>query len=102
MGKQGQKAPDPGESTPTHLPMAPRPGEDAKSVSSKSANDSTTSSISLNTFLAKYTSEDNQSFQEILENSEKKHKIKVRQISNPILVEIWQLLYICNNFVVCH
>lgn len=88
MGKQGQKAPDPGESTPTHLPMAPRPGEDAKSVSSKSANDSTTSSISLNTFLAKYTSEDNQSFQEILENSEKKHKIKVRQISNPILVEI--------------
>lgn len=66
--------------TPTHLPMAPRPEEkddDAKSTTSKKSKDSA-NSMSLNSFLANYTSEDNQSFQEILENSDKKFKIKVR------------------------
>jgi hypothetical protein len=65
--------------TPTHLPMAPRPEEkddDAKSTtSSKKSKDG--SSMNLNTFLANYTSEDNHSFQGILENSDKKFKIKV-------------------------
>jgi protein DGCR14 len=70
------------EGTPTHLPMAPRPEQDddaMSTVSSKSRSSSKdpTENMTLNTFLAKYTSEDNQSFEEILENADKKHKIKV-------------------------
>jgi protein DGCR14 len=83
MGKQGQSCTDPvgpEESTPTHLPMAPRPEEDEKSISSKASTKDSTSSLNLNTFLANYTSEDNQSFMEILEQSDKKHKIKVCKI----------------------
>lgn len=79
MGKGGVEPSPRPEATPTHLPMAPRPEEDAKSTSSKASKNSL-SSLNLNTFLANYTSEDNQSFQEILENSDKKHKIKVRDI----------------------
>ena len=72
------------QSTPTHLPMEePSLDDDAASTTSskrsaKSRNDP--SSLSLNDYLNTYTSEDNQSFQDFMEEAERKHRVKVRTI----------------------
>ncbi|CAG7819770.1 unnamed protein product [Allacma fusca] len=62
------------ESSPTHLPME-TPADDAVSTSSKTSK-SSAKNMSLNHYLDTYTSEDNQSFRDIMEESDRKHKLK--------------------------
>lgn len=73
-----------GASTPS-LPgnlTEQRTADDAKSVtsevSSTSGKKKNPHDLSLNEFLSKYTSEDNQSFQEIIQESIRRHKLKVK------------------------
>jgi len=70
-----------GGATPTHLPMEspsrPSRDDDAASVTSKTSKASSgKSSMSLSDYLNTYTSEDNNSFQEMMDESDRKHRIK--------------------------
>ena len=61
--------------TPTHLPMESPFRSECDKEHEKSKDKE--KGISLNDFLNSYTSEDNQSFQDIMEESDKRHRIKV-------------------------
>jgi protein DGCR14 len=80
LGATEKATPVPSEpGTPTHLPMEePKPdNDDAASVSSSKKSKSDRSDKSLNEYLDSYTSEDNKSFQDFMDEAHRKHKIKV-------------------------
>jgi len=64
------------DSTPTHLPMESARQDDAVSITSGRTSRSGMSKMSLNAYLDKYTSEDNQSFQEFMDESDHRHRLK--------------------------
>ena len=73
------------QGSPTHLPMeSPRADDDAASVASSKKSKQERSDLSLNSYLDSYTSEDNKSFQDFMDEAERKHKIKVYSISDQI------------------
>jgi protein DGCR14 len=65
--------------SPTHLPMEelPAAADDAASIASKKKSNDP-SDMSLNDYLNTYTSEDNQSFQDFMEEAQRKHRVKVK------------------------
>lgn len=66
------------EKSPTHLPME-NPGDDNDDAASKKSK-TERSNKSLNEYLDTYTSEDNQSFQDFMDEADRKHRIKVNII----------------------
>jgi len=81
QGKTATPAPSMTPSSPTHLPMEePNAMDDdgASTTSKKRGKSNDPSDMSLNDYLNTYTSEDNQSFQDFMEEAERKHRVKVR------------------------
>jgi len=80
--------------TPTiHDPSHPSNDDDNQSVVSEASSSKTTSSrkpheMGLNEFLNKFTSEDDRSFQDIIDEGMRKHKLKVILYNNSKSIEL--------------